>query len=133
MQDRPILDTIEMTTRWGDQDLYGHVNNTVYFRFFEEARIQWLQKNGFAVDGQGTGPVVLQTSATFLKPINYQSRLRITLRAGEPGRSSLPIYHEILDAENGTLYCEGFVKLVWIDHVGNKSIPLPESLLSIIR
>src|SRR5690554_677938 len=121
--DSPVLDTIEVDTRWGDQDAYGHVNNTVYFRFFEEARVQWLEKNGFSVNGQGTGPVVLQTSATFLRAVNYPSRLKITIRAGKPGRSSLPLYHEVLDADSGILYCEGFVKLVWVDHEQNRSTP----------
>ncbi|MDX1819094.1 MAG: acyl-CoA thioesterase, partial [Marinobacter sp.] len=37
-----LVSTITMPLRWGDMDAYGHANNTVYFRFFEEARINWL-------------------------------------------------------------------------------------------
>jgi acyl-CoA thioester hydrolase len=133
VQEQVYLDTIEMDVRWGDQDRYGHVNNTVYFRFFEEARVQWLDKIGIPIDGNATGPVVLQTSATFLRPLNYPCRIRIILKAGEPGRSSLPLFHEIIDARNGALYCEGFVKLVWVDHGTTKSTPLPEALVALIR
>lgn len=132
ISDLPLLDSVEMDMRWGDQDSYGHLNNTLYFRFFEEARVQWLQRLGFAVDGQGTGPVVVQTGATYLKPVNYPCRLRVTLRAASPGRSSLPLYHEIFDSATGALYGEGFVKLVWVDHQQNKSVPLPDALRATI-
>ena len=51
------VSTLTMALRWGDMDAYGHANNTVYFRFFEEARIVWLAslELGGAEDATGAG------------------------------------------------------------------------------
>jgi hypothetical protein len=46
---RRLLHTSRQIVRWGDMDFYGHVNNTVYFRYFEQARVEWLEQAGFAV------------------------------------------------------------------------------------
>jgi acyl-ACP thioesterase len=44
---RRLLHTSRQIVRWGDMDFYGHVNNTVYFRYFEQARVEWLEQAGF--------------------------------------------------------------------------------------
>ena len=52
-----LVSTLSMPLRWGDMDAYGHANNTVYFRFFEEARITWLASLELgAENSEGTGP-----------------------------------------------------------------------------
>ena len=69
-----LLDSITLELRWGDMDAYGHLNNTVYFRFFEEARVRLLSKGGFDLNNEG--PVLLKCSATFYKEINYPGYYR---------------------------------------------------------
>jgi acyl-CoA thioester hydrolase len=59
--------------RWADMDALGHVNNTVYFRYMEQARIEWLyalaHKVGFYDRGQG--PVIVNASCNFPVPLVY--------------------------------------------------------------
>jgi len=110
-----LVSTITAPLRWGDMDAYGHANNTVYFRFFEEARIVWLADIKIGMSGP-TGPIIIKTSATFLKELKHPANLVITTYADKAGNTSLDTYHEIKDADSGQLYAEGYAKLVWFDH-----------------
>ena len=126
--DSEPLHSLEIPVRWCDQDRYKHVNNVAHFQYFEEARGQWLASCGFAMDGQGTGPVLIHCEATYLKEINYPCLLTIQTWVHQPGTTSLKLFHRILNAKDETLYAEGSVKLVWVDHSVGKSIALPTSL-----
>lgn len=119
-----LLQQTTLETRWGDQDKYGHINNTVFFRYIEEARVQWFSSLGFAVDGKGEGPILLKTGATFHKELNYPSKIVIKTFALSPGNSSLPMVHEIIDANTGSVYCTIEALVVWYEHASRKSIPL---------
>ncbi|XOZ34289.1 acyl-CoA thioesterase [Halomonadaceae bacterium KBTZ08] len=114
--------------RWGDQDAYGHVNNTVYFRFFEEARIRWFDSQTLTTDGQGEGPVIVTTGATFHQELVYPATIRVEVRTGRAGNSSLETFYRVLDAEAGTLYASGSAKVVWINHDTGRPTPLPDRL-----
>ncbi|MFO7786535.1 MAG: thioesterase family protein [Halospina sp.] len=114
--------------RWGDQDAYGHVNNTVYFRFFEEARIRWFDSLTLTADGQGEGPVIVTTAATFHQELVHPATIRVEVRTGRAGNSSLETIYRVLDADDGTLYASGSAKVVWIDHDTGRPTPLPDQL-----
>jgi len=115
--------------RWGDMDALGHVNNTVYFRFAEQARIDWLMALGIrdivAVDA---GPVIVNASCTFLKPITFPATVEVKTLIGRPGRSSLPTFYEMRVVGEETLYAEGAAKVVWWNPKTGKSLPLPDFL-----
>ena len=57
-QKRLTFETV-IPIRWGDMDAMGHVNNTVYFRYMETARLEWLYEVGFAGDTHGNGVVIV--------------------------------------------------------------------------
>ncbi|CAG0974019.1 4-hydroxybenzoyl-CoA thioesterase [Burkholderiales bacterium] len=117
--------------RWGDMDALGHVNNTVYFRFMEQARIEWLfaQVREGAGYASGTGPVIVNASCTFLVPLVYPGDVEVRMYLDEPGRSSLGSHYE-LDC-GGRRMAEGAAKIVWIDVASGRSVPLPERLRTI--
>lgn len=123
-----LVNSIEIPLRWGDQDALGHANNTVYFRFFEEARITWLNAENLRTTPDGTGPIIIKTSATFLKELNHPCTVTVKTYAGKAGNTSLETWHEILDSETGAKYAEGYAKIVWFDHETRKSTPLPDRL-----
>jgi acyl-CoA thioester hydrolase len=113
--------------RWGDMDAYGHVNNTLYFRYVEENRVQWLESQGFRVNpNQPTSPVIINASFTFLIPVNYPATLTIKLYAGKPGRSSVMTWYEVWVQGDDRLHAEGHSKIVWMNNETGKSAPLPE-------
>ena len=126
--ERRLVHSIRVPLRWGDMDANGHVNNTVYFRFFEEARIQWLESLAYKAEGSGTGPTIITTGATFLKELNYPATLEVKTYTGKAGRSSLETFHEIVDRDGGGVYCEGYAKIVWYDHSARSSTKLPDRL-----
>ncbi|WP_421842765.1 acyl-CoA thioesterase [Marinobacter algicola] len=123
-----LVSTLSMPLRWGDMDAYGHANNTVYFRFFEEARITWLASLELGAEHDPDGPVIIKTSATFLKELAHPATVEVRTYADKAGNTSLDTYHTLTDTETGTLYAEGYAKIVWFDRAKRTSMALPEKL-----
>jgi acyl-CoA thioester hydrolase len=125
---RKIVQTSLLPIRWGDMDVYGHVNNTVYFRFMEQCRIEYLERLGFKVRPEGSAPVIINASCTFLAPLNYPGVVEVRMFCGQPGRSSIPTDYEIRLQGDDTLYATGESKIVWMDVATGKSVPVPDLL-----
>lgn len=132
-QRKPVFN-IEMDVRWGDMDALGHVNNTVYFRYMEQARVSWLESlQGPIVEG-ATGPVIINAACTFLAPIVYPERIVVEVLCGPPGRSSFETYYEIrAAASRERLYAEGSAKVVWAEHAKGRSVPIPDAVRALIE
>jgi acyl-CoA thioester hydrolase len=129
---RKLMHTMRQAIRWGDMDVLGHVNNTIYFRYMETGRIAFLEDLNGKFDAKGQGPVIVTAYCTFIKQLKYPGEIEVRTYAGAPGRSSFEVTHEIsLVDENGkaeTVYAHGGGKVVWIDFQAEKSVPLPESV-----
>ncbi len=126
---RKLILSNQMPIRWGDQDAMGHVNATVYFRYMEQARIEWLENFGFCTSvTQTEGPVIVNASCTFLIPFTYPGTIDCRMFSGTPGRSSVPTCYELRLVGEDRIYAEGAAKLVWINNTTGKSIALPDSL-----
>lgn len=127
-----FVGSFRIAVRWGDMDAYGHINNTVYFRFFEQARVEWLLQQGFLVSPrEPQGPVIVHTDCTFLRPVTYPvEAVDVHIRAGQPGRSSFMSWYELYlaDDETKTCYARGTAKTVWMDTSTGKSVLLPDWL-----
>lgn len=121
-----IVHRSEIPIRWGDLDAYGHVNNTVFFRFMEQARVEWLETLSHTLRPSGEGPVIVNASCTFLVQVNYPGIVTVDLLVGLPGRSSIPTFYELSCGDQ--LVAQGESKLVWIDFSTGKSVPLPDSV-----
>jgi acyl-CoA thioester hydrolase len=128
---RKLIFNSQMPIRWGDQDAMGHVNNLVYFRVMEQARIEWLERFGYATSVTlAESPVIVNASCTFLIPFTYPGTIDCRMFSGHPGRSSVPTYYELRLVGEDRIYAEGAAKLVWIDNATGKSIALPDVLRS---
>ena len=126
---RKLIYTANLPIRWGDMDAMGHVNNTVYFRYMEQARIEWLEALGYDTgQNAGEGPVIVNASCTFLVPLVYPGTVEVRMFVGHPGRSSLPTHYELRLAGADTLYAQGDAKMVWINPASGRSIPLPDNM-----
>jgi acyl-CoA thioester hydrolase len=116
----------DIPVRWGDMDAYGHVNNANYFRYFEEARFQWMLAEGLPLKSD-THPVVVTIGCTFMRPIFHPETLRIELSISEPGRSSFMMkYRVYVLSDLTTPAAEGYSKVVWVSSENGKSVPLPD-------
>ncbi|MET0961604.1 MAG: thioesterase family protein [Noviherbaspirillum sp.] len=129
MAERPLVHVMRMPMRWGDMDMMGHVNNAMYFTYIETARIDWFTNLGCAPNPKGEGPVLINASCTFMKQLEYPGEIEIRTFVGEFGRSSFETFHQIRRVDQPDLLCaEGAAKVVWVDFVAGKSMPLSEEL-----
>ncbi|MDF3886960.1 acyl-CoA thioesterase [Cupriavidus basilensis] len=126
--------TLLMPIRWGDMDAMGHVNNTVYFRYLEQARIAWFESLGLGgKDANGCGPVIINAHMTFIRQLRYPGDIECRLFAGEPGRTSFETRMEIRRTDQpDVVYAEGGAKVVWCDYEAEKSVPVPPAIRALI-
>lgn len=130
--ERKLLLTTRIPVRWGDMDAYGHLNNTLYFRYFEQARVEWIEQLGFPVRSQAeSGPVIINADCTFLIPVNYPATAAVRMFGGQPGRSSLMTWYELYVEGDERLYAQGSAKVVWMNVESGKSVPLPDGVRSL--
>jgi acyl-CoA thioester hydrolase len=129
---RQLVHTSRWPMRWGDMDALGHVNNTVYFRYMEQARIEWLDGLFPAPAGEGPLPIVIvNASCTFLLPLVYPGEVEVRMLLGDPGRTSVGSFYEI--RKNGETYAEGAAKIVWLDPATGRPAPLPQIVAAPLR
>jgi acyl-CoA thioester hydrolase len=115
-----------MPIRWGDMDAMGHVNNTVYFRYLEIVRIEWMRSIGCEPDPRGEGPVIVNAFCNFHKQLEFPGEVLATLFVSDPGRSSFESWCTLTRVDDpDTLYASGGATTVWVNFLQQKSAPLP--------
>jgi acyl-CoA thioester hydrolase len=133
MTTKKLVHTLRIPIRWGDMDAMGHVNNTVYFRYMEHARIEWFREIECTPDPSGTGPVIINARCTFIKQLAYPGDIDVLTYAGPPGRSSFETYVEIRRVDQPDIVAaEGGAKVVWVDFPEEKSAPLPDRIRALL-
>jgi acyl-CoA thioester hydrolase len=124
---RLLVHTARWPMRWGDMDALGHVNNTTYFRYMEQARIEWLETMFAGPDALTPLPIVIvNASCTFLAPLVYPGEVEVRLSLGDPGRTSVGSFYDI--RMNGDTHAEGAAKIVWLDRATGRPAPLPAAI-----
>jgi acyl-CoA thioester hydrolase len=132
-EQKKLVHEMVIPIRWGDMDAMGHVNNTVYFRYFETIRIDWLQAVGGPPDPQGIGPVIVNAFCNFIKQLEFPGDILAKHYVANPGRSSFDTYMTLERTDQpGVVYAEGGAKTVWVDFKAQKSVPLPEWLRALV-
>jgi acyl-CoA thioester hydrolase len=120
----------------------GHMNNTYYFRFMEEARIQWFTACGFKPNPQGEGPVIINAACSFLKQFEYPISILCRTYLGKIGRSSFETYVDLIPVSPHSAlikeplepaWAQGSAKGVWTNFPAQKSAPLPPDALEQMR
>jgi acyl-CoA thioester hydrolase len=127
MPERKLVHVERIAIRWGDMDAMGHVNNTVYFRFMEQARIGWFES--LVPRGEAwtkTGIVIANASCNFKRAINYPGTVDVKVYVGPPGGSSVATFYEL--AIEGELYADGMATVVFVDMQRQKPVRIPESI-----
>lgn len=123
----------DVPLRWGDMDAMAHLNNTIYFRLMEEARIQWFHKIGFSTLPAGVAPILAHVACDFLRAMVYPGTARVTQSVTKVGKSSVEMALRIERTdEPGTQYATGRSVIVWFDYVANKAQPWPEAVRALI-
>lgn len=125
----------EMTIpiRWGDMDAMGHINNTVYFRYMETARIDWFTSMGFVANPAGEGLVIVNAFCNFIRQFEYPGDILIKTYVSNAGRTSFDSWCTMERTDQpGVICATGGATTVWVDFPNQKSAPLPDWLREVV-
>ena len=133
LQDYPLI--LEQDVIWSDMDAMGHVNNTVYFRYFEDGRIALFEKIGglSLLESQGLGPILANERCDFRRPLHYPDRIRIGVRVCELAEKKFLMGFAVYSEKQQTLVAEGDGLVVFYDYRNGRSCQIPESIASALR
>ena len=132
-EEKKLVHEMVIPIRWGDMDAMGHVNNTMYFRYFETIRIEWMHQIGGPPDPNGQGPVIVNAFCNFIKQLEFPGNVLARHYVANPGRSSFDTYITLERTDDpGVVYASGGAKTVWVDFKAQKSVPLPDWLRTIV-
>jgi acyl-CoA thioester hydrolase len=132
--EKKLVHEMRMPIRWGDMDAYGHVNNTVYFRYLEQARIEWITSLGYSVAPGQESMLMINGFCNFYQQLSYPGELILKTSTGAIGRSSLDVYTQMyLTTAPDAVVAEGGATMVWVDLNMNQSTPWPEHILQKLR
>jgi acyl-CoA thioester hydrolase len=128
MQRFPVV--VRVPVQWGDMDALGHVNNAVYFTWFESARIALFERVGLAITGvPEVGPILAHTRCDFLAPVRYPGEVIAGTRIERLGSTSFTMeYEAALAADPERPVARGQGVVVLIDYRDGSKVPLTAAL-----
>ena len=120
---------------WGDQDALGHVNNIMYLRWTETARIEYLSRTGVwhGLARERTGPILAAISCDYRLPLTYPDTVYAATRITALGNSSFKMAHRIVSGNRGAVAAELDSTLVWFDYGAGKPLALPPAVRDAIE
>ena len=124
---KTFLDSHSIQVRWGDMDALGHVNNAMYFRYMESARVAYLSKIGILLGHENESFVLANTMCNFILPTSFPANLTIETYVSKLGNSSVDFIHKFMKHDN-EMVAVGLATAVWVNLIKNKAIALPKSI-----
>ncbi len=124
----PVI--VEQNVVWGEMDAYQHVNNVVYFRYFENARLEYIRRlDWFTLEeATGVGPILAATQARFRRPLSYPDTITIGARLLNLEADRFVLEHKIASKSQGEIVTEGQGTIVTYDYRRGTKAPVPEEL-----
>lgn len=122
----PVVITLPLL--WGDQDSFSHVNNIVYLRWCETARVDYLNRVGLWPQKEPPstlGPILARICCDYKVPLSYPDTIHVGARITHIGNSSFRMEHVIVSHTHNTLAAAVDSTLVVLDYSCNKSTPVP--------
>lgn len=128
----PVI--LELTVQWGEMDAYGHVNNAMFFRYFESARMEYLIKCGFveSYEKDKVGAILHSTQARFRQPLFYPDTIQIGASATEVLEDRFTMSYTIVSLSRNVVVCEGTGLIVSFDYAAGKKTALPPAVRTAI-
>ncbi len=129
----PVI--VESPVIWGDMDAYEHVNNTVYFRYFESARIAFFDQLKFkeVKDETGIGPILASTQCRFRIPLTYPDTVSIGARVSDVEGDRFTMHYRVVSHQHKKIAAEGEGLLIAYDYKALKKAALPEIIFQRIK
>jgi acyl-CoA thioester hydrolase len=100
---------VQLPVLWSDQDLYGHVNNVVYLRWFECSRVAYWDSTGMrdVMKGAHRGPILAAVHCNFRQQLNYPDRIHVGARMRSLGKTSMKMEHQIYSESQDIVVADG--------------------------
>ncbi len=127
--------SIALPVQWGDQDMFGHVNNTVYFRWFESARIAYLERIGLSdlMTKQRVGPILAAIGCNYRKQLTYPDMVDVGAMVVKLGRTSVTMVHALFSRRQQALIADGQSTIVVFDYETQRPMPVPAEIRAAIE
>jgi acyl-CoA thioester hydrolase len=124
----PVI--IEVPVAWGDMDAFGHVNNTVFFRYFESARIEYLERLGFRGEAgePGIGPILASTQCRFRRPLAYPDTVLVGARVSLLGDDRFTHEYRLVSRAWKEIAAEGTGIVVAYDYTSRAKCAIPAAV-----
>lgn len=122
--------SIALPVQWGDQDAFGHVNNVVYFRWMESARIEYFRWAGLGdmMSSQGAGPILASIKCDFRRQLTYPDSLIVSASIASIGRTSMKMSHLVYSAAQQAVAAEGDSVIVMFDYRAQRPILVADDI-----
>jgi len=119
---------VRLPISWGDQDVYGHVNNTRYFRFFEDARLKYWETLKITENDapRSLAVIVASTSCKFRAPLTYPDNIVVGARVVNVDETRFSMEFRIVSEKSNRLVANGDALMVSFDLVEQQTVTLPE-------
>jgi acyl-CoA thioester hydrolase len=128
LSDYPVV--VETPVAWGEMDAFGHVNNIVYFRYLETARIAYFERLDLPefIGRDPVGPILAETTCRFRAPLSYPDRVSIGARVVSIGEDRFNMAYGVYSHRLDRFAAEGEGVLVCFDYRRNRKAPVPPRL-----
>jgi len=119
---------VKIPVIWGDMDSFQHVNNVIYFRYFESARIQYFESLGWMdmMEKIGKGPILGSTSCSYRIPLSYPDTVFVGAKITEMQEKRFKMEYLLISEHHPEPVAEGTGVVVYYDYQKNKTTPIPE-------
>jgi acyl-CoA thioester hydrolase len=121
---------VEQAVVWGDMDSYRHVNNVVYFRYFENARLEYFRRldwEGLEKE-TGVGPILAATQGRFRKALTYPDTIQIGAKVVSILDDRLVMTHLLVSKRLDAVAAEGESRIVTYHYARGEKVPVPDDL-----
>jgi len=123
--------TVTFPVAWGEMDALGHVNNIVYFRYFENGRAQYMTQIGFfdaRADQPTVGPILASINCRFRYPLTYPDSVTVGVRVTTLGADRFTVQHRVVSQQANVIAAEGEGVVVSYDYRRGQKAPLPAAV-----
>jgi len=126
---------IETPVAWGEMDAFQHVNNVVYFRYFESARIAYFDKTGIneSMKVSGIGPILASTQCRFKAPLTFPDTVSIATRVSGISDDRFTMEYYVKSHKTGRVVAEGEGLVVFYDYNNNCKHGIPTEIIKQIK
>ncbi len=122
--------TLNVPVAWGEMDAMGHVNNIIYFRYFETVRIEYFNRLGMMEYSQrtGIGPILASTECRFKMPLQFPDTVMVGAKILSMEEDRVVMGYEVFSTRHKRIAAEGEGVVVTYDYRNNKKVAVPEEL-----